>query len=399
MRIGAFLRAGCSPGLSRGELATIPFRWPAPSPMRGAVLRFLILFSELADRMRVLVDLVHPAHVLFFRRTIEILRSRGDAVRLVSRRKDITCDLLDALHLEHLPLTRAGKGKVGLAGELLARDWCLLREARRFRPDVMVGFGGVSISHVGRLLGIPTVAVYDSENAALQNRLAFPWLTHLYVPSSYTGPTPAGRTTRWPGIKSLAFLHPSTFTPDREIACHYGLDPSQDNFFVRVVSWQANHDLGKAGWSALALRELMELLSKRGRVHLSSELHLPRGLEPYRYSGPPQEIHHLLGHCRLYVGESATMACEAALLGTPAIYGGHDKPGYVRELEEARLVFSCPSADSSELTTWIAQVLAMPPGTHAERLRSYLRNKPDWTPLVVEALDRHAAGRSDAIAS
>jgi len=345
--------------------------------------------------MRVLVDIVHPADVLVFRRTIKILRSRGDAVRIVSRRKDITCELLDALQLEHRPLTRAGKGRLGLARELLARDWRLMQEARRFQPDVMIGFGGVAISHVGRILGIPALAVYDSENAALQNRLSFPWLTHLYVPSSYTGPTPRGRTTRWPGIKSLAFLHPSSFAADRATAIRCGLDPSQENFFVRAVSWQANHDIGKAGWSSLVLQEVVGSLSKRGAVHLSSESLLPESLEPYRYRGPLHQVHHLLGCCRLYVGESATMACEAVLLGVPAVYCGHDLPGYVRDCERAGLLAHSEPGDAGKVSAAVARLLSTNPATVKRYWEDFVPYKPDWTELIVAAIDRHRGLRAD----
>ncbi len=334
--------------------------------------------------MRVLIDIVHPADVLFFKRPIEMLTARGDQIEIVSRRKDVTCDLLDEFGLPHRAISIAGSGLVGLAAELVGRDWAMLRAVRRFRPDVMVGFGGVAISHAGRLTGVPAISFYDSENAKLQTRITWPFIYRLFVPESYTGPTPAGRTTRLAGTKELSYLHPASFMPDRDRAIACGLDPDRENFFVRVVSWRANHDLGKAGWSREILSAVVAQLSAIGRVHLSSERPLPEEFERLRYRGPISGVHHLIAHCRLLVGESATMATEAAILGVPAIYCGHDFPGYVRELEREGMLHNIRPDELSSLPEAINAGLSTP--ITAERDR-YVANRPDWAEAVVAALD------------
>ncbi|MCZ6861404.1 MAG: DUF354 domain-containing protein, partial [Alphaproteobacteria bacterium] len=235
--------------------------------------------------MRVLFDIVHPADVLFFKRPLDILQNRKSEILILSRRKDVTCALLDEFGFGHVPVSTAGRGTIGLASELLRRDLATIRAARRFRPEVMIGFGGVAISHAGRLLGIPSISFYDSENATLQTRITWPFIDRLYVPDAYRGPTPAGRTTRIPGTKELSYLHPTAFTADRTVAIRNGLDPAVDNFFLRVVGWQANHDIGKSGWSAKTLRSVAAHLNQRGRVHVSSEIPLPEDVDSLRYRG------------------------------------------------------------------------------------------------------------------
>ena len=96
----------------------------------------------LARPMKILIDIVHPANVLFFYHPIRRLLQRGDEVIILSREKDIACELLDSFGLSHTPVSRAGNGLLGLGAELIWRDFRVLREARRFRPDVMIGFGG-----------------------------------------------------------------------------------------------------------------------------------------------------------------------------------------------------------------------------------------------------------------
>jgi len=340
--------------------------------------------------MRVLFDIVHPADVLFFKRPIEALISRGDKVLILSRRKDVACDLLDSFGLPHTPVTTAGAGVLGLAKELITRDIAVFRQARRFRPDVMIGFGGVAISHAGALLRTRSISFYDSENASLQTRLTWPFISALYIPQSYAGPTPEGRATKLKGVKDLSYLHPSAFHPDKALALSAGLDPNRDNYFVRLVSWRANHDLGKGGWTEALLRQAVERLSQTGRVHLSSEAPLPNDLLEHVYTGPKNAVHHVLAHCRLLVGESATMASEAAILGVPAIYAGRDFPGYVRELEQVGLVRNLKDVDEVRLGVALDDLLARPLSDTRARRDAYVADCPDWAEAVIAAIDTHA---------
>lgn len=343
--------------------------------------------------MRVLFDIVHPADVLFFKRPIDALIARGDDVLILSRHKDVTCELLDGFGLAHKPASTAGKGLVGLATELIVRDLTTLRHALTFRPDVMVGFGGAAISHVGLLTRTKSVSFYDTEQASLQNRITWPFISALYVPSSYDGPTPAGRTVRVKGTKDLSYLHPDGFQPDMQRAVAAGLAPDRDNFFVRVVSWRANHDLGKTGWSPDVLRAVVARLSEVGHVHLSSEEPLPYDLQRYAYSGAKTAVHHVMAHCRLFIGESTTMASEAAVLGVPAIYAGGDLLGYVAELEAADLIRKIETITPDAMRSAIDDALAIPMAETRASRDAYVRQCPDWAEVIVEAIDQHGGAK------
>jgi predicted glycosyltransferase len=339
--------------------------------------------------VRIIVDIVHPANVLFFLRPIRKLLERGDQVLILSRHKDVAVSLLDSFGHSHTPISSAGNGLFGLAKELITRDVNLFRHVKRFRPDIMIGFGGVAISHVGRLTGVPAISFYDTELASLQTRITWPFISHLYVPSSYQGAVPA-RTTRVPGIKELSYLHPNSFRADEQRAAEAGFERGVDNFFLRVVSWRANHDFGKTGWTDAMLHEIVNYLKQRGRVHISSERPIPESLNEYRYRGRTSDLHHLLAHCKLYVGESATMACESAVLGTPSIYVSSDFRGYLEELSEAGLVHKAPPVTQHSVMEAIERTLAVPNDIHLAQHEKYIRGKPDWSEVVIEAIDRHA---------
>lgn len=288
--------------------------------------------------MRILLDLVHPADALFFFHAIEALKGKGADVRVVSRRKDVLIQLLEELDVDHLPLTTARNGVLGLARELMERDLALFKVAREWKPDVMAGFGGVAISHVGKLLSIRSVSFYDTEHASLQMRLTLPFISEWHVPRSWNGPVAKGRTFRFAGSKQFAFLHPDYFRADARRALAAGWDPNRENFLVRAVAWRANHDRGRQGMSLAQLRHIVGLLAGRGKVHVSAEAELPPDLRPLKYAGRSSDFHHLLAHCRLCCGESITVASESVALGVPVLLQIDKEYSYVSEQERAGLI-------------------------------------------------------------
>lgn len=339
--------------------------------------------------IRILFDIVHPADVLFFRRPMLRFAELGCEQLVLSRHKDVTCDLLNEFGIAHKPISTAGEGLIGLGMEMLKRSFATTVQAYHFRPDVMLGFGGVAIAHAGALLRIPSLSFYDTENATLQAKVTWPFISHLYVPDSYLSPTPKGRTSRIAGFKELSYLHPQGFTPDRATAIAAGLDPAADNYLVRLVAWRANHDIGKQGWDEQTLRAVIDRLP--GRVHISSEVSLPADLEPLRYRGKFNAIHHLLGHCRLFVGESASMAAEAAVLGVPSIYAADFRLGYIDELVGTGLMKQVAVADT---LTAIDESLAISRADAMAARNRHIARLPDWSERIVAAAQSHAIRKS-----
>ena len=88
---------------------------------------------------------------------------------------------------------------------------------------------------------------------------------------------------------------------------------------LRFVGWYANHDVGKFGFSDTEKIKLVNLLKDHCQVLISSEAPLPFQIEKFRFQAPVNAMHHTLRKAALYIGDSQTMATEAALCGTPAI--------------------------------------------------------------------------------
>jgi predicted glycosyltransferase len=281
--------------------------------------------------MRILYDVIHPADVHFFRRTIERQRQRGDEIAITSRDKDIALLLLDRLELPHTILTCRGRGLWGLALELVKRDAALLRFARGLKPDILVANNSPCVAHVGRLLRRPSLIFDDTEIHRLNRWLYRGWATEVHVPESYAldcGP----RVRRYPSYHALAYLHPAHFMPDRNVLQEIDPSPNHKRVLIRFVDHGSSHDFGHRELSMPERERIVSTLAEQAHVSISSERPLPASLEPYRVRCAPERIHDLLAFSDLVIGESATMCTEAAVLGTPAIYIDSKTRGYTDDL-------------------------------------------------------------------
>lgn len=340
---------------------------------------------------RLLFDVLHPAHVHFFRHLAEVTRDAGGEVLFTAREKDVTLELLRAYGLPHKVLSRIGGGFTGLARELATRTARLVQEVRAFRPTLMLGIMGPVIAPVGRLTRVPSWVFYDTETAKLTNRYVYRLCDRLYVPEAYRGAT-SRRTIRYPGYHELAYLHPSRFQVDPSIREEAGLGADEPFAVVRIVSWEASHDLSDTGFTDPVA--FVEWLSQRIRVVVSGERGVPAPLRRFALQTPPDRIHHLLAEADLYIGEGATMAAEAAELGTPAVFVHTARLGYMLELEERfGLLWNTPSqARAQGIASELLDDLAATRERFASLRERMLRERIDVGAWMVEQVAAFAAG-------
>lgn len=272
--------------------------------------------------MKFLVYLGHPAHFHLFRHAMRGLEHRGHRVTAVIKKKDILEDLLRRAGVAYRNIQEGGRGdgKLRIALGLAARDWRMLRIAREVRPDLMLGTSA-EIAHVGKLLGIPSIVVNedDADVVPLFAKLAYPLATHILAPDMCRVGPWGGKTITYPGYHELAYLHPNRFTPDASVREELGVAAAERYVILRFAKLNAHHDQGRAGISTATASRLIQLLTPRGRVFITAERELEPEFEPFRIRIDPLRIHDALAFADLYIGDSQTMAAEAAVLGTPSI--------------------------------------------------------------------------------
>jgi predicted glycosyltransferase len=269
--------------------------------------------------LRFLVDICHPGHVHFFRHALDRLAEEGHDVLVTARAKDVAIPLLNAYGIEHCVLSTMGRSRSGLYVEYLRRLPALVRLIRRFRPDLLAGVAGTFIVPAGLMTGTPRLVFTDTEHVAFDRLVTYPWATRICTPEAFG--RDLGRShERYSGFQELAYLHPRRFRPDPSVAAELGLKPGERFSIFRFVSWQASHDRGERGLSSDMKDQAVAALSRHGRVFVSAEGTLPERFGHLRLQVPPHRVHDVLALASVYLGEGATMATEAALLGTPSVY-------------------------------------------------------------------------------
>jgi len=197
----------------------------------------------------------------------------------------------------------------------------------------MTGVGNLHLAHLSKIHRIPSIILTDTEHASLQNKLTFPFADVICTPSCYLDDL-GKKQVRYEGYHELAYLHPNYFKPDPSVLDELNISKDDEFFILRFVSWEASHDVGKKGLSVEDKKKIVDELGKHGRVYITSESKLPKHFDKHRISVPPHKIHDLLYFAKMFVGEGATMASEAAVLGTPSIYINPIQLGYITEQEE-----------------------------------------------------------------
>jgi hypothetical protein len=279
-----------------------------------------------------MIDIGHPAHVHYFRTFYREMSKAGHEFLITARDKEMSHALLNGYGI---PFVSRGAGANSALGKLLylpRANMILLREARRFRPDVFLSFSSPYAAQVSALVRRPHVAFDDTEHAKLGRFLYAPFTDVVLSPSSYRG-KPIRNQVLFNGSLELLYLHPRDFTPDPSVLSSAGVQQGEPYSFLRFVSWNAHHDIGASGMTLENKRRAVRELEKFGKVLISSEAELPADLSGYRIEVDPTLVHHLLHFASVSIGESATMASESAVVGTPAIYMDRTGRGYTDELE------------------------------------------------------------------
>ncbi|MBF0522991.1 MAG: DUF354 domain-containing protein [Candidatus Omnitrophica bacterium] len=329
----------------------------------------------------------HPAHYHLFKNAINQLIREGFSVKVGIVKKDVLEDLVKQENWDYVNLFPEGRRYKGLGIlvtaviNLFKGELRLYRFARKINASMIIGSEG-TLAHAGFFCGVPSLLFNEDDSSATGwNWLFYPFATKVILPTCCDRGKWNLKKVNYNGYHELAYLHPRFFTPDEHVVKSLGLLPGP-YFILRLAELTAHHDKGKTGITDTIALQIINKLKQQGRVLITSERPLKPEFEPYRLNIHPKDIFHVLAFADLYIGDSQTMAAEAAVLGTPAIRFNDfvGKLGYLEELEHLyQLTFGIKTTDADKMFEKINEILAMP------HRKSHWQNKRKV--MLVEKMD------------
>jgi predicted glycosyltransferase len=200
----------------------------------------------------------------------------------------------------------------------------------------------------------PHIALEDTGNME-QIRLSLP-VSDVVLSPDILSVDLGAKHILYRGYHELMYLTPKYFTPDFSVFTILGIPPETPYAILRFVSWEASHDRGETGFTIEEKREVVKFLSGRLKVFISVEKQLPFEFEPYRIKIPFDKMHDVLAFATVYIGEGATMASEAGILGIPSFYVSTIKSSITEDQEKHGTVFNFTS--SSGVLDKIEEILS-----------------------------------------
>ncbi len=282
--------------------------------------------------MKAAISIEHPAWSHQFRGIIEKINESGEAL-VIAVDKDGDLSLLDSFGIKYVKLADSTGNNVLEKGVLFIK-LCIdyYREVRRFAPDILIGRASPMMAVAAWLLRKPHVIFEDTEVSKFSLNICRKFSRCIITPETFL--TDLGeKQLRLPIYKELFYLHKG-FAPDAEIVKNAGIEVDKPYAIVRFVSWNASHDVGMGGLSAEGKIRFINEIEALMPAYISDEGALPPELENRRLKIPFDKVHHALYYATFVFSEGASMASEAAILGTHSFYLNQITSGTTKEQEE-----------------------------------------------------------------
>ncbi len=337
--------------------------------------------------MKILFDVNHAAHVHFMYHAHQILTKQGHQCLVAASDKPLAYKLLDEKNVQYYPMGSIGISLIAKLWKLIVHDIKLLYYCIKHRPDIIMGIVAIRGSHVGWLLGIKTVVFTDTEHAKLQIAFFRPFANEIHTPEWFTKDL-GKKQRKYKGFHELAYLHPHNFSPRVEVLEMLGVTADQPYFILRFVSWDATHDINQSGISHAGKQAIIEILEAHGKVFITSEYELEQEFKHLEYNLPSDYLHDALYYSSMVIGEGATTACEAALLGVPSIYINTISLGYIDYLQDSYdLLYHL--TDIEEIKSQIKSLLSNPnlQSDWQKKKENFLSSQIDTTQYILSIIE------------
>lgn len=330
--------------------------------------------------MKILFEITHPHFVHFYKNLIKLLGNEN--LYVTCQESGIITHLLDSYSIKYEII---GTKYYGLFGKLIGQIKYFFKYINIIKKHRIDAFIGLSPSAMlaAKYKSIPGI-LFDDDDSAVQPLTKYftvPFADYIITPECLRHENYGLKHYLYKGYQELAYLAPNYFTPDASILKKYDLE-KESYVVLRFNEFKAHHDIGHGGISLETKRKLVEILSRKYKVLITTEGELNREFGLYQMLIDPKDIHHVLAYAFMFVGDSQTMASEAAVLGTPSVRCNtfKDKISYLLELEKIYgLTYAFHPKEETEFLAFINSLISQTTVTKAweERKQKMLGEMED----------------------
>lgn len=347
--------------------------------------------------MNVLFVTGHPAQIHHFKNVKSLLELKGNAVFWASSAKEVSFELLKQEGIEYIEIQRSGNSFWNKLKALLVNNWKLNRFIRQNRINVVISRVSPFVSLTAKWNGVFHIGISDTEKSGIYDSI-FTKMLDTFITSDSFNRNLRKDQIRIKSNTELYYLHRNYFKPNENIIKSYGIQINKPYSIVRFVSWNAYHDKGQKGFSKEFKLKLIKRLEKYSTVFISSEGELPAELESNKLNIPPYLMHDLLNFASLYIGEGASMAAEASLLGTPSILVNDIQSGNGEDLIKHNLLhhFTSNESDQREAIQLAEAILKNndSKANYKKNLDQYLEDKIDASAFLAWFIENGSKAKS-----
>lgn len=347
--------------------------------------------------MNILFVTGHPAQIHHFKNVKMLLEKRGHSVFWAASSKEISFELLRHENIDFIEVLKPGKGIFSKIKTLLINNWKLARFIKDKNIQYVVSRVSPFVSLACKVRGVYHLGISDTEKSGVYDTL-FTKLLNAFITAESFRRTLRKDQIRIKSNTELFYLHKNHFQPNREQLEAHGIDFSKPYSVVRFVSWNAYHDKGQSGFNYQNQLELISTLAKYTTVYISGESELPNELKVHALKIPSHLMHELLYFASIYVGEGASMAAEASLLGTPSILVNDIKSGNGDDMEKHGIlkVFTSSDEEQQQAINCAEEILNNRESktNFRKKLDVYLEDKIDGSAFLVWFIEQGSRAKS-----
>lgn len=274
--------------------------------------------------MNIIVDILHPAHLNLFKKTIIDLTKEGHHVYVlcINRGKlpKIVSHELRDIKIYYIGKHRGTRFSILWEANIL-RFFNVLWFVMTHKIDFGISFGSFLLGLAVKLKGKRNIHLSDDPERKLNEKLELLTCDERYLPPLVRE---KGKTKTFNALKEWSYLSPKYFVPDESVLEKYNLYPKKFIFIREISTGSLNYLDQKSN----IIAHFSHQLNGSFNVILSLEDKKTSHLYPEDWmilEEPVASIHSLIYYSALVISSGDSMAREGAMLGVPSIYCGNRK--------------------------------------------------------------------------